>query len=62
MSLKFNHSSTKVQQLADFIRQSITVNEYKVGEKLPSINFLSQKYNVSRDTVFKALMMLKDKG
>ncbi|MCW1734728.1 GntR family transcriptional regulator [Anaerorudis cellulosivorans] len=62
MSLKFNHSTTKVQQLADYIRQSITVNEYKVGEKLPSINFLSQKYNVSRDTVFKALTMLKDKG
>jgi len=62
MSLKFNHSTTKVQQLADYIGQSITVNEYKVGEKLPSINFLSQKYNVSRDTVFKALTMLKDKG
>ena len=62
MGLKFNHSRTKVQQMADFIKQAITVNEYKVGEKLPSINFLSKKYNVSRDTVFKALMMLKEKG
>jgi len=62
MGLKFNHSSTKVQQMADFIRQSIAMNEYKVGEKLPSINFLSKKYHVSRDTVFKALMILKKKG
>ena len=62
MGLKFNHSSTKVQQMANFIEQSIIVNEYKVGEKLPSINFLSQKYCVSRDTVFKALMILKKKG
>lgn len=62
MGLKFNHSSTKVQQMADYLRQAITVNEYKVGEKLPSINFLSKKYNVSRDTVFKAFLILKEKG
>lgn len=62
MELKFDHSNTKVKQMADFIHQSISSNEYKVGESLPSINYLSKKYNVSRDTVFKAFLSLKEKG
>ena len=62
MELHFNHKNTKVQQLSDFIRQAISINEYKVGEKLPSINTLSSKYKVSRDTVFKAFHDLKSQG
>ena len=62
MELKFTHGDTKVHQLADFISQSISANEYKIGENLPSINFLSRKHNVSRDTVFKAFLSLKEKG
>lgn len=48
--------------MADYIRHSIEVNDYVVGEKLPSINYLSRTYNVSRDTVFKAFLALKEKG
>lgn len=62
MELTFNQKSTKVQQLSDFISQAIAMNEYRVGESLPSINHLSAKYKVSRDTVFKAFLDLKSKG
>lgn len=62
MSFIFDNKSTKVQQLADYISQLITVREYKVGEKLPSINELTRKYNVSRDTAYKAFLDLKEKG
>lgn len=62
MDLKFTSDNTKVQQLADFISQAISANEYKEGEKLPSINSLNKKHKVSRDTVFKAFLLLKEKG
>lgn len=62
MELKFNHKKTKVTQLAEFIEAAITSRQLKVGDSLPSINILSSKYNVSRDTVFKALLQLKEKG
>lgn len=62
MTLKFNQSSTKTQQLADYLQKAISENDIKVGEKLPSINDLSKKHHVSRDTVFKSLLILKEKG
>ena len=62
MSLKFNQSSTKTQQLADYLQKAISENNLKVGEKLPSINDLSKKYHVSRDTVFKSFLILKERG
>lgn len=62
MNLEFNGKSTKVQQLTDFIRKSISANELKVGDKLPSINQLSRQFHLSRDTVFKAFSDLKERG
>lgn len=62
MELKFNNQETKVQQLTDYIEAAISHQSLKVGDKLPSINALSNKHNVSRDTVFKALYKLKEKG
>ncbi|MDY9917764.1 MAG: GntR family transcriptional regulator [Proteiniphilum sp.] len=62
MELKFNNKNTKVQQLTDFIQRSIAARELKVGDKLPSINELSQKFHLSRDTVFKAFADLKSRG
>lgn len=62
MKYKFNYKSTKVQQLIDMALNAISSNEYKEGENLPSINALKKKYNVSRDTVFKAFMELKARG
>lgn len=62
MELKFNHSKTKVQQMADYIRLKISVNEYKIGQNLPSINYLSRTHKVSRDTVFKSFLILRESG
>lgn len=62
MELKFNHRKTKVIQLVEFIEAAIADQTLKVGDSLPSINSLSSKYNVSRDTVFKALLNLKERG
>ncbi|MBK5195262.1 MAG: GntR family transcriptional regulator [Proteiniphilum sp.] len=57
--LKFDNRTTKVQQLIDYIQKSISARELKVGDKLPSINHLSEKFSISRDTVFKAFSDLK---
>lgn len=62
MELNFNNKNTKVQQLTDFIQKSIAARELKVGDKLPSINQLSQRFHLSRDTVFKAFVDLKNRG
>lgn len=62
MEVKFDGKNTKVEQLSDFLQSSILANELKVGEQLPSINNLSKRFHVSRDTVFKAFRNLKKKG
>lgn len=62
MELKFHHKETKVQQLTNYIQDAISQNELKEGDKLPSINYLSKTFHVSRDTVFKAFLKLKDRG
>lgn len=62
MELEFNNRNTKVKQLADHIQRSVSMNELMPGDKLPSINTLSQKYHISRDTVFKAFNELRARG
>ncbi|MEG0994320.1 MAG: GntR family transcriptional regulator [Bacteroidales bacterium] len=54
--------TTKVRQLADLIAHSISAGEFQKGEFLPSINVLSAQYEVSRDTVFKAFLELRERG
>jgi DNA-binding transcriptional regulator YhcF (GntR family) len=62
MSLQFTNRNSKVQQLVDYIQKSIAARELKFGDKLPSINKLSQDFHISRDTVFKAFSDLKKRG
>lgn len=62
MKITFGQQTTKVKQLADTLGQAISMNEYKTGDSLPSINQLSGKYAVSRDTVFKAFQDLRERG
>ena len=62
MGLIFHNKTTKVQQLTDFIQGAIVSQELQAGDKLPSINYMSSEYNVSRDTVFKAFLKLKERG
>ena len=46
--------TSKVTRLADAIGRSLSRRDCAPGDPLPSINLLSLRYNVSRDTVFKA--------
>ena len=62
MEIIFGQQTTKVKQLADLISQDISIGKYKAEDALPSINQLSQYYKVSRDTVFKAFLDLKERG
>ena len=60
MKVTFGQQTTKVKQLADLLSQEISMGKYKSDCTLPSINKLSREYQVSRDTVFKAFIDLKD--
>lgn len=62
MKTIFGQQTTKVKQLADLISQDISMGRYKTDASLPSINQLSHDYEVSRDTVFKAFIDLKERG
>lgn len=62
MEIIFGQQTTKVKQLADLISQDISMGRYKAEDALPSINQLSRDYKVSRDTVFKAFIDLKERG
>ncbi len=62
MKLEFKGESTKVQQLTDFIQEAIAAKNLEVGDALPSINYLSKEFKVSRDTVFKSYSDLKTRG
>lgn len=62
MVLDLDPNKSKVRQLADAIRTSISSGEFKEGDVLPSINKISSEYNLARDTVYKAFQDLKDKG
>jgi DNA-binding transcriptional regulator YhcF (GntR family) len=62
MEVNFLSNSTKVRQMAEAIRMAISLGEFTEGEMLPSINQISSKYNVARDTAFKAFQELKQNG
>ena len=57
----FGQQASKVTQLADALSQAISRKEFLEGDSLPSINQLSAEYGVSRDTVFKAFLDLREK-
>lgn len=58
----FGQQTSKVTQLADTLSQAISMKEFLEGDSLPSINQLSAQYSVSRDTVFKAFLDLRERG
>lgn len=61
-SFNDNFSTTKVKRLTDVLCEDINHGEYVTGQALPSVNELSRRYNLSRDTVFKAYRELKKRG
>lgn len=52
-------SIPKYQQLLMILRNQIITGEFKLGERLPSEEELTQKYGLSRGTVRKALAQLE---
>ncbi|MTK53661.1 GntR family transcriptional regulator [Paludibacter sp.] len=60
--MKFSNKVSKVNQVVDSIMQEIADGVYALDDRLPSVNELSQKIHVSRDTVFKAYKELKQRG
>jgi DNA-binding transcriptional regulator YhcF (GntR family) len=57
-----NSNVLKFQQLVDAIMHSISQNQLKSGEMLPSVNQIMNECQLSRDTVFKAYAELKKRG
>lgn len=51
----------KYQQIVNSIIEDIESSNLAVGEKIPSINEISEEYYLSRDTVEKAYNLLKEK-
>lgn len=52
----------KYQNVMEDLRNQILQGEIKGGEKLPSENELAEAYQISRQTVRKALQILQDEG
>lgn len=62
IEIKINESSRvpKYKQIVDSIVNDIAKGKLKIGEKIPSINELSESCYLSRDTVEKAYKQLKE--
>lgn len=56
-----NSRVPKYKQIADSIIDNISTGNFKIDDKIPSINALSEAYCLSRDTVEKAYNILKNK-
>lgn len=50
------------RQLADILRAQITTGELRPGDRLPSESGLHQTYGISRETIRRALRVLRDEG
>ncbi|GGD27167.1 GntR family transcriptional regulator [Hyunsoonleella pacifica] len=57
-----NNDIPKYKKIFNAFKESIETNAFKPGDSIPSINEFSKDYNLSRDTVFKAYTLLKQKG
>ena len=53
---------TKIQQLVHSITEAVNTGNLKIGDSLPSINQLSSETGFSRDTIFKAYNILKQRN
>lgn len=60
--MKFSNKVSKVNQVVDRITREIAEGVYALDDRLPSVNELSLRIHVSRDTVFKAYKDLKQRG
>ena len=63
LNIEINSQSRipKYKQIVDSVINDISKGNLQVGEKIPSINELSEYLLLSRDTVEKAYKLLKEK-
>lgn len=63
-TFKIDESSnlTKLQQLIHAVTEAISLGVLKEGDPLPSVNKLSRDSGISRDTIFKAYNVLKQRS
>ena len=63
-AFKFDEGSpqTKLQQLIHAVSEAINLGILKEGDFLPSVNQLSKDGGISRDTIFKAYTILKQRS
>lgn len=52
----------KYRQIVDNIIDNINAGHLEINQKIPSINVLSERFSLSRDTVEKAYNILKDRA
>lgn len=62
ITLESNAKKPKYLRLAQAITKQIQDGKLSMDQKLPSVNKLSKEFNFSRETVFKALAYLSEKG
>jgi len=55
-------SQTKLQQLIHAVSEAINLGILKEGDFLPSVNQLNKESGISRDTIFKAYSILKQRS
>lgn len=63
-NLEINHESKipKYKQLVDTIVDYINSGKAQINDRIPSVKKISDKLELSRETVFKALNVLSEKG
>jgi len=63
-AFKFDKSSsqTKLQQLIHAVTEAINLGILKEGDFLPSVNQMNKDSGISRDTIFKAYSILKQRS
>jgi len=62
LNIKQPAGQTKLQTLVHSITEGVTTGKLKTGDFLPSVNQLSNESGFSRDTVFKAYNILKQRN
>src|SRR5215207_6346584 len=62
MGLDPDDPRSPYQQVASALRAAIVSRTFKAGDKLPSLNELSERYGVARMTVQQAMRVLRDEG
>jgi DNA-binding transcriptional regulator YhcF (GntR family) len=56
-----NSRKPKYVQIVDSVTNNIALGNFKIDDKMPSINMLSEEFYLSRDTVEKAYKILKER-